>query len=218
MSESVGGTTVIEARVVHKKSNALKMTFTDGPGEPFAVGVQGVGDSRGKKLGTLFGFNNGGTGNHQITYRDGGVLNVASKDGAPSVFTRADGAEVATIHRGDSSSAVLAGGTELFRFVSHPTEAESYELFRTIVTTPAGEQVANLDIVRQVRGWTLARVVDEAWDEYVWWGQAGPPLPVPILGARLHLDRPIDGVERDVLIGACVDIAIGLRPYITEMK
>lgn len=54
---------VIEGHVVHKKSNALKMSFQDGPGDPFAVGHQGAGDGKGAKLGVLFGFKNGGTGN-----------------------------------------------------------------------------------------------------------------------------------------------------------
>ena len=101
MSTPSGPATVIEGRVVHKKSNALQITFHDGPGDPFAVGVQGQGDGKGKKLGVLFGFKNGGTGNHVLTFRDGPVIGVASRDGQPSVFTFADGRPVATVTRGE---------------------------------------------------------------------------------------------------------------------
>jgi hypothetical protein len=208
---------IIEARVVHKKSNALKMTFSDGPGEPFAVAEQGVGDSRGKKIGTLFGFNNGGSGNHQVTYRDGGVLNVASRDGKPTVLTDGGGAEIATVHRGETSSAVLSGGSEALRFVPHPTEAKTPDLFRIDVLGPGGEPVASIDVIRRESGWSLGRMAEAAWLEYVWWDRAGRPLPVPILGTRLVLDRPVSDVERTILAGVCTDIAIGLRPYIAEM-
>ena len=88
--------TIFEGRCVHKASNALQITFHDGPDEPFAVGVQGAGDSRGKRLGILFGFKNGGPGNHLVTYRDGSVLGVSSRDLAPTVLTR-DGVEIATV-------------------------------------------------------------------------------------------------------------------------
>jgi hypothetical protein len=48
--------TFIGGRVVHKKSNALQITFHDAAGDPFAVGVQGAADGKGKNLGVLFGF------------------------------------------------------------------------------------------------------------------------------------------------------------------
>jgi hypothetical protein len=61
-------------------------------------------------------------------------------------------------------------------------------------------------------------MLESAWNEYVWWGRAGQPLPVPILGVRLALQRPVEGVERDVLLCASVDMAIGLRPYTSAMS
>ena len=215
---SVSRMQVIEARVVHKVSNALKMTFTDGPGDPFAVGVQGAGDGRGKKLGVLFGFKNGGTGNHRVTYSDGAVLNVASKDGAPTVLTDGAGVEVATVHRGDTSRAVSAGGGELLQFSADPDEAKSPELFRMVVTGAGGDRLGSVHIVRRAGGWTLGRLANDLYDESFWWDRAGEPLPVPILGARVYLDREPSPVERTVLVGACVDVAIGLRPYIKEMN
>jgi hypothetical protein len=106
MTTPPGPPTFIDGRVVHKKSNALHITFHDSSGDPFAIGVQGAGDGKGKKLGVLFGFKNGGTGNHQLTYTDGRVLGVASKDGAPSVFSDQQGNVVATVTRGETSTAV----------------------------------------------------------------------------------------------------------------
>jgi hypothetical protein len=88
---------------VHKTSNALKITFQCGPGVPLAVGVQGAGNGRRAKLAILFGFNNGGAGKHRITYSDGAVVWVESKDGAPSVLSRGHGTEIATVQRGDTS-------------------------------------------------------------------------------------------------------------------
>jgi hypothetical protein len=210
--------TVIEGRVVHKKSNALQITFHDGPGDPIAVGVQGAGDGKGKKFGTLLGFKNGGAGNHRLTYGDGGIVGIASKERAPTVLTRGDGTEFATIERGPTSSAVLADGGELITFVADADEAETVELFRVIVATPSGEHVARLDVIRREGGWTLSRAAQAAWQEYFWFDHAGRALPVPILGTRLTLARPVTDIERDVLLGACVDLAIGLRPYISEMQ
>src|ERR1700726_3478569 len=98
--------TIIEGRVVHKTSNALQITFHDGPGDPLGVGVQGADDGKGKKFGTLLGFKNGGAGNHRLTYGDGEIVRVASKERAPTVLSRGDGTHFATIDRGATSSAV----------------------------------------------------------------------------------------------------------------
>jgi hypothetical protein len=209
--------TFIEGRVVHKKSNALQITFHDSSGDPFAVGVQGAGDGKGKKLGVLFGFKNGGTGNHQLTYSDGRVLGIASKDGAPSVFSDQQGNEVATVTRGETSTAVRFDASELFRFTGDPEEAKTVDLFRLLVATATGEALGRLDVIRRDTGWTISRAVDAAWQEYFWWDQAGRALPIPILGTRLTLNRPVVGIERDVLLCACVDMAIGLRPYASCM-
>jgi hypothetical protein len=47
---------------------------------------------------------------------------------------------------------------------------------------------------------------------------AGQFLPVPILGTGLTAVRLLTPVERDVLVCACVELAIGLRPYIASMN
>ncbi|MEP7019941.1 MAG: hypothetical protein ABI808_04770 [Pseudonocardiales bacterium] len=219
MSDVPVAATIIEGHVGRKTSNALKMSFRDGTGDPFAVAVQGAADGKGRKLGVLFGFKNGGVGNHVLTYNDGTTVSIASREGAPTVFTQGgDGVGVATVHRGETSTALRAGGGELFRFAPDPEEARTFELFRIIVTTPTGEPVGRLDVMRRATGWTLARAVDAAWDTYLWWDHAGQSLPIPVLGTRLSLQHPVSGIDRDVLLGACVDLAIGLRPYIAAMS
>lgn len=205
---------MIEGRVVHKVNNALKMTFTDGPGDPFAVGVQGAGDGRRAKMAVLFGFKNGGVGKHVVTYGDGTVLGVESKSGAASVFTR-NGAPLATVDRGDSSTARGVDGAPIAQIVADSgDEAKFVDAYRTIVKGPEGEDLGRLDVIRSVDGWSLDTLIDLT----IWWDRAGEPLPVPILGARVSLYETPDATLRDVLVGACVDMAIGLRPYVAAMR
>jgi hypothetical protein len=40
----------------------------------------------------------------------------------------------------------------------------------------------------------------------------------PLLGTRITLRSEITPLERDTLLGASVDVAIGLRPYIAAMS
>ncbi|WP_225728081.1 MULTISPECIES: hypothetical protein [unclassified Nocardia] len=218
MSVPQSGSTLIEGRVVHKTSNALKITFRSGPGDPLAEGVQGAGDGMGAKLAILFGFKNGGTGRHRITYADGSAVWVRSASAAPTVLSRDDGGEIATIRRGDTSTAVAATGGTLFTFVPDPAEPKTPELFRMLVRDKGDQEFGRLDVIRTAGGWSVGRLVDELYDTYIWWDRAGEPLSVPILGTRLLLRTPVDGLARDVLLGACADITLGLRPYIAAMK
>lgn len=207
---------LIDGRAVHKTSNALKLTFTDGPGDtPLAVGEQGSNDGKGKKFATLLGFKNGGTGNHRLTLRDGSLLNVGSNDGKPSTFTRADGTPVATAERGATTTVLDPAHEALLIVSADPVEAKTPDLFRLQVASPAGAPIAQLDVIRRAAGWSLARTIE---NELIWWDRAGQPLPIPILGTRITGYREISELERDLLLGICVDIAIGLRPYVTEMQ
>src|SRR5438874_1118299 len=95
-----GGATMIVGRVGRTLSNALTMTFSDGPDRTVATAVQSGGDGVGRKLGVLFGFANGGTGTHVLTYPDGARVLVRSGERKPTVVSRADGVEIATVHRG----------------------------------------------------------------------------------------------------------------------
>ena len=208
---------LIEGRVVHKTNNALKITFTDGPdSEPLAVGIQGAGDGRGAKTAILFGFKNGGPGRHVLTYADGATLGVHSRERQPTILTRGP-AELATIERGATSTARAVGGTPIVTFAGLPGEARTPDVFRLVATDRRGALVAYLDVIRRVPGWSLMKALDGLDDAFIWMNRAGAPLKTPLLGTRLAMVRETDDVERDVLLGACVDITLGLRPYITEM-
>jgi len=210
---------LIDGRCKHKTSNALKITFMDGPdGPPLAEGEQGVNDGKGKKFATLLGFKNGGTGNHRLTLRDGSVINVATLDGKPSEFTRVDGTTVGTAVRGATSQVLGAGGNVVLTISGDPVEAKTPELFRLKLADASGAPVADIDIIRKASGWSLARSLVNLDMTLYWWDHAGQPLPIPLLGARIAAFRNFSDLERDLILAVCVDIVIGLRPYIAEMQ
>jgi hypothetical protein len=216
---AAAGSSLIEGRIARKTSNALKLTFQDGAGESVGEAIQGGADGKGAKFATLLGFKNGGPGRHRLTYPDGSTLLVTSRERQPTLIARGDGVELATINRGPTSTAVLAGGGELLGFVADPGGAVTGDLFRLLVTAPGGSPFGRLDVIRSDAGWkTLRDVFDSAWEQYVFWDRAHLNLPIPILGTSLLLDRPVSDIERDVLLAACVDIAVGMRPYIAEMN
>jgi hypothetical protein len=205
----------IEGRVVHQASNALKISFFDGPGDPTATGVQGAGDGKGKKLGILLGFKNGGVGIHHLTQADGTVLEVVSKSNAPSLFNRADGTLVATAERGATSHVTASDGSPILSLADADAEAKVPERFRLAVADRTGAALGRLDVIRQASAWSLG---DDLANAIIWWDRAGRALPVPILGIRLILERPPSDLERTVLLCIGVDIALGLRPYATSMQ
>jgi hypothetical protein len=213
---------VIDGRISRKTSNGLKLTFHEGDGDAFATAVQSGGDGKGAKLGVLFGFKNGGPGRHSLTFGDGRALIVQSREQKPTLISAA-GSEVAVVNRVakgvERSTAVGADGAEIVHFTSDPVEAMTSDVFRVVVTDAAGGDLGRLHVIRKANGWkTLSDVLDSAWNTYLWWDHAGSPLPVQILGTRLFLLREPTPLERDVLLAACVDLAIGLRPYISEMN
>jgi hypothetical protein len=206
---------VIEGRCVHKASNALKIEFRDGPGDAIATGIQGAGDGKAKKLGVLFGFKNGGTGNHRLTLEGGRVLNVASGEGKPSLFTDEKGDLFATAVRGATSTVTLSDHTDVFTLADDPEDARTPERFRLLLNDQSSTSVGRLEVIRRAEGWSL---LSDVYQETIWFGHAGQPLPVPILGTRVTLWRQPTDVEREALLCMCVDIAIGLRPYTTSMQ
>ena len=207
---------LIDGRCQHKTSNALKITFADGPdGEPLALGEQGVHDSKSVKFATLLGFKNGGVGHHQLTLRGGSTLGIASLDGKPSQFTRGDGTLLATAQRGSSTTVSDGDGRTLLSVTGDPEEVKTPDLYRLQVADGHGSPVAKIEVIRTVGGWTLA---SEITSTIIWWDRAGQPLPIPILGTRITGYRSVSDLERDLLLAICVDIAIGLRPYVAEMQ
>ncbi|CAN5388535.1 hypothetical protein BH10ACT7_BH10ACT7_00320 [soil metagenome] len=208
---------VIDGRSGRKLNNALTISFFEGTAStPFATAVQGARDSFGLKLGILFGFRNGSVGNHELRYTDGTVLSVPTRNEGPTDVSRGD-VVVARITRGPASVASLPDGTELLRFVPHPDGAQVNEAYRMLVLDPSGAQVAALDVIRESAGWGLD--VDDLLDFVTgdYGGEVGGSLPIPFRGTRLVVYREVTDTERDVLLAACVEIALGVRPYIAEM-
>ncbi|MEP6477924.1 MAG: hypothetical protein ABJB03_00920 [Rhodoglobus sp.] len=206
---------VIEGRVGRKVNNALFIDFSDGGDKPFARAVQG-----GSKLGVLFGFKNGGNGKHKLTYTDGGEIEVATNGGEPTAVTRGDGSAVVSIERADASTATQPDGTVVYRIAGDPKEAETADLFRGIITQPDGTEVGRLDVIRTGGGWELGieDILDIVTGNFSWSSDVGAALPIPFQGTRLVLTAPTTPLQRDVLLAACVDIALGIRPYWKEMR
>ena len=181
------------------------------------MATQGAADGRGAKLGTLFGFKNGGPGRHGLVAGDKTRhLVVATVDSAPTEVTDAEGARVGELERGDEETVIRGpGGRELARVVGDPDGVATLDAFRMVVQSPTGEPLGRLQVVRTLAGWSLGR---ELLEDALWWGRAGQPLKLPVLGATLQLEREVDADLGDLLLAACVDLCIGLRPYVAEMR
>jgi hypothetical protein len=72
-------------------------------------------------------------------------------------------------------------------------------------------------VVRTNAGWDISAedVLDFVSGNFG--GDAGSSLPIPFKGTRVVLFREVTQVERDVLLAACVEITLAVRPYIREM-
>jgi hypothetical protein len=208
---------LVDGRLARATSNALTMQFRNGPGAPLATARQGAADGRGKKFGILLGFKNGGPGTHVLTFSDGSVLHVTTRDTPLTTIARADGVEIATTERGEHSQVRRAGGAGLPWFVvsDDPERPKDLDAFHLVVDRGTGERLGRLEVVRTVAGWSLAQ---DLIDTTIWWGRAGAPMKLPMLGTRLVLDLPVDELELQVLCAVCVDLAIGLRPYAPSMR
>jgi hypothetical protein len=140
---------------------------------------------------------------------------VKSVSAAPTEITRPDGVTIATIERGDEESvARAAGGTTILRFTAHPDGAKTPDVYRLLVHAADGSELGTVDIIRSLGGWRLF--------EDLYWELVLPtytqPQKLPFLGSRMWVSRDLTDAERDVLVAVSVDIAIGLRPYVKEMK
>ena len=208
---------VVDGRVGRRVSNALFIDFS-AAGAPVASAQQGGADGFGAKAAILFGFMNGGSGHHLLTYPDGSTLVIESRDREPTLVTRGDGSPVATIDRQAVSSARQPDGTPVLQVISYPEGAETPALFRGLVTAPDGSTLGHLHVVRTSAGWDVR--IEDVLDLLTGdpGGHAGSSLPIPFNGTRLALVAPTTPVQRDVLLAVCVDIALGLRPYFPEMR
>lgn len=213
---------VIDGVCGRKLNNALTMKFLDnGAGEPFATALQSGADGVGKKLGILFGFKNGATGAHVVTYAHGTTLSVPMADGQPTKVVRGDGTAVCTITRGATSAITSPDGAPLLTFLPDPVDPEPSSHFRLQLRDGAGVHLATLDVIRDAKAYGQIGVgeVLEAVD-FVMGGFVSDPggsLPLPFLGTRVSLYRELTALERDALLAACVEIGIGVRPYVAAM-
>jgi len=210
----LGDAQVVRGDIGRKLNNALTLSFAVGEDSTIATAEQGGGDGRGKKLGTLFGFKNGGPGRHLITATSGATLMVESREQQPTLFTVA-GAPCGTADRGATSVVRDADGATVFTVAAHPDGATTVDAFRMLLFDASGAPLGSLDVVRSLAGWTLGT---ELVEQAIWFGRAGQPLKAQVLGTMLSFGRPPTALEGDLALGVCVDCAIGLRPYITEMQ
>jgi hypothetical protein len=207
---------VIEGRVGRKVNNALFIDFSEGGDKPFARAQQGAGGGFGGKLAILFGFMNGGTGKHLLTYTDGATLIVETRDSKPSLVSR-NGTPIASITRADTTTATATDGSVIYKFAGDPEAEGVSELWRALITLPDGTPAGRLDVINSNSGWEIGveDVLDLIGGDFG--GGGSSSLPIPFLGTRLILTEPTSELQRDVLLAACIDIALGVRPYFTAM-
>lgn len=213
---------VIDGACGRKLNNALTMRFLEGgAAEPFATALQCAENGAGKKLGILFGFKNGSEGTHVLTFTDGGTLSVPVVSGSPSAVTRGDGSAVCTITRGVTTAITTPDGDLLLGLGPDPVEAKASSHYRIRVADGAGGHLATLDVIRQGGSYEEWGVLDalEAVDFVIGGFQSGPggALALPFLGTRVVLFREPTPLEREALLAACVEIGIGVRPYVEVM-
>ena len=211
---------VIDGACGRKLNNALTMRFLrNGTGDPFATALQSGGDGVGKKLGILFGFKNGATGTHVLTYPDGTTLAVPVVELEPTQVTRGDGSAVCTITRGPTSTITAPDGATVLSFLPDPVEPEASSHFRIRIEDGTDAHVATMDVIRQAEyDIGIGDVLDAV--DFVAGGfvsDAGGSLPLPLLGTRIMLFRELTSLEQDALLAAAVEIGIGVRPYVTAM-
>ena len=215
---------VIAGRVGRRANNALTMTFADGPGEPVATARQSGGDGFGTKLAVALGMRNHGPGRHTASTRDGDALVVTSGYGrsSPSTITR-NGQALATMVCGATTVVSAPSGEVLLLVESDSERASTADADRMVVRGTRGETVARIDQIMTRTGWDVgAGELLELGLMTVAGGlgallEAGPApntsLPIRILGTRLVIPEPLPTPHRDLLLGLCIDLAIGGRAY-----
>jgi hypothetical protein len=198
----LGEQTRVEARTGRKLNNALTLTFKVSKDEDLAIATQPSG------IGVLFGFKNGGAGKYEIKSAAGELLVDCHLKGT-SVTTGAG--EAVGMIEPEEGSAVLRdrNGTVLARLIGHPTANRIDSAWVYPIVDSTGTAVGTITLMRP--GFNFAADVVDTW---IHWDRAGQSLKVPTLGTRLELTQPVDAVLGDLLMGACVDLAIGPRGFL----
>jgi len=198
-----------------KVSNALTLDFAVDADTTVATSQQGGGDGTGRKLGVLFGFKNGGVGQHSLVGANGVSLIVETREVEPALVRTETGEELGQLERAETSTARAADGSVVFTVVPAEDGAKHHEVFKLQLVDAAGARLATLEIIRTAAGWSLGR---ELTEDLIWFGHAGQPLKIPFLGSLLTFDRDPTPIEGDLALAVCVDIVIGIRPHVSEMR
>ncbi|MCM6773917.1 hypothetical protein NDR87_10590 [Nocardia sp. CDC159] len=216
MTDPLSGSMMIEGRVSRRASGELRIEFRSGPGDPIAVAEREESVATGRRFPISLGRTKSRGDTHVLTYSDGYRVRIESSRDEPTVLKTATGTRVGLILVTDTATAISITAGTICHFVPHPEEPRTGDVFRLLILDVFGAELGRLSLIRSPEGW--GRRGDELADNHLWWDRAGDTLPVPILGTRLAVGRRLDRDERDALLAACVDIALGLRPYITELK
>ncbi|MBF6329392.1 hypothetical protein [Nocardia transvalensis] len=216
MPDPWSGSMMIEGRVVREVSEPPRIVFRSGPGDPIAVAAREVPGATPRRRPIRLGRSASRGHAHVITYADGYRVRLEPDRDGSTVLKSRDGTRIGLIMVTDTATAISITGGTLCHFVPHPDECRTTDSFRLLVLDQCGAEMGRLSLIRAAEGW--GRRGDDPADTHLWWDRTGEPLSVPILGARLAVERRIDRDERDALLAACVDMVLGLRPYITELK
>lgn len=221
--ENAGDPTVIVGRVGRRLNNALTLTLVDAPGEPVATARQGGDAGFGGKLAIMLGLRNHGPGRHLLETRDGDRVVTVSGFNSPSMIER-NGSTVATIDCAATTLVTDISGDVVFTVEPDRERASTADVDRMTVRGADGQIVAQVDVILAASGWELSpndvigfglSVASEGLGALLSDGTpSNGSLPIRILGTRLVLPRAVALPERDLLLGLCVDLAIGGRSYV----
>ncbi|RFA09074.1 hypothetical protein B7R54_07435 [Subtercola boreus] len=214
---------MIVGRVGRRFTNALTMTFVDAPGDPVATVRQGGAGGFGGRFAIALGLRNHGPGRHLMQTREGERVVTASGYNSPSTIERR-GSTVATVSCGATTTVTGAGGVVLYTIEPDPDRASTADVRRMLVRGDGGATVARVDVILASSGWDISpgevlgfglALATEGLGALVSEGTPrGGSLPIRILGTRLVLVGPVAEEQRDLLLGLCVDLAVGGRQYV----
>jgi hypothetical protein len=199
----LGSATLVDARTGRRLNNALTLTFKVSKEQTLGVATQAGG------LGVLLGFQNGGSGRYALK-GDAGTLALDCRPARTSV-AGASGEAVGSIGPDGATVALRDNrGQVVGRLLGQPANKRHDAVWSYPVTDPTGARLGRIVLMR-----TTFDAYAEIEEVVLWWDRAGGPLKVQTLGVRLELDNPVDAPLGDLLLGACVDLALGPRAFTT---
>ncbi|RFA13724.1 hypothetical protein B7R21_07780 [Subtercola boreus] len=224
--ETTSEPTVIVGRVGRRYTNALTMTFVDAPGPPVATVRQGGAGGFGGKFAIALGLRNHGPGRHLMQTREGERVVTESGYNSPSTIERG-GSRIATVTCGATTTVTGANGAVVLTVEPDPDRASTPDVDRMLVRGDGGDPVARVDVILAKSGWNVGpaellgfglALATEGLGVLVGNGTpSGGSLPIRIHGTRLVLAGPVPEERRDLLLGLCVDLAVGGRSYVATV-